>query len=1260
MILAIDRPRSPPGSVFFVHVVLLADQLALLLGVPKLLKWPFNLVWAVEMAASISSLAITLAMPIRDPLLDNRDISVPFQTPTYRKRSPEDNFSLWHWMTVSWMSPLISTAYRRQLQDEDVWLLPYQFQHDRLHRLFRQVKGSVTLRILQANAPDLFITSGLGIIESATSLIPIVLLKQLLGALEGDDPNIRAAVVYAIFILCTNLVRTQSGVFSLWFSRRCYERSRGEMITMVYEKTLRRKAFTIPSQTHKTGHADEHNADGNNKGDKPASGPASVGKILNLMRNDVYEVAQRFWEFPNLVTRPLNFVLCIVLLWKILGPASLLGILVLILAQTANLFVIRLWVRWETRRREVTDVKLQIISQFIEAIRHLRWYDWQDKWLGRILSQRQKELKYRIITNLFSKGVDVMNQLAASFFPVAAFYAYTVIAKQPLTVDVAFPALNLFNLLEGSLRELPNLVTVLLNAAVAMRRIESFMAEPNKENGHGEDVTPPPADLSIEMRDASFAWPGLSTCVLQGIDLTCEPGLTLVCGKVGSGKTALLQAMLGELDHQGGEKLVPEEMMGYCAQTPWLQSMSIRDNILFCENFSETRYRQVLDACCLVPDLREFQAGDLSMIGENGVGLSGGQKARVALARAVYSRSRILLLDDPIAALDHNTAETIMKRLFSTSGLMKDRLVVFVTHRIDLVQKHASRVVEIREDGTIARIDADELASDGDLLRRVTSADDEQLNDTNTLDGAHDAIPEKFVEEEYRAHGGVMASVYWRYVKAGKLRWWLCIIVCFVAFRVSKVSYFYFLKLWGEAYEHTGAGNLLFLQQATWAGDQPQQTPAHTTEWFDGIDLGLPSPEVDVHPWLFWFAVLAITQLVARTLSDLVLIILTYTAGKKIFIDVMHRVSNATFRFFDITPVGRLMNRVTSDIGTIDGQIAAQIHSVAWFSLNWIAAMVIIASAAPLFVVLALVMTTTFFVIFLRFLPASQSLRRLEMVSLSPLMSNFGTLVEGLTTVRAFRAQRQFQLHNIATTDAFQKMDHFYWSLQAWLQFRFDGLSALSTFALTLTALGVGLSSGTVAFVLAAAANFVSSTHNLCKRYGELQMQFVSVERVVELLDLEQEKEGERDPPAAVGGPCTPLCLWRSRNLTCENSGQRPTTPSASTMSPSATHPISSLASATSVSKSPPVPPSLSRAERAQASPRSPSLCSAPCFPILLVRGAASGSATWMWPRSTNTRCAAAFRLSHRTPCSSPERCARISTPWTSILTTSVPKCWST
>ena len=245
------------------------------------------------------------------------------------------------------------------------------------------------------------------------------------------------------------------------------------------------------------------------------------------------------------------------------------------------------------------------------------------------------------------------------------------------------------------------------------------------------------------------------------------------------------------------------------------------------------------------------------------------------------------------------------------------------------------------------------------------------------------------------------------------------------------------------------------------------------------------------------------------------MVLIVYTAGKQMFVRIMKKVSHATFRFYDVTPVGRLMNRLTSDINTIDGNISHQFEGVAWVAIMWISSVIVIASITPIFLAFSIVLSTAFVYVFLRFLPTSQSLRRLEMVSLSPLMSNFGALLEGLTTVRAFNVQSRFQARLIEVVDTFQKMDHFYWSLQTWLMYRFDALSAASTFILTLLALYTGVSPGLTAFVLTAASQFVTATHNLCRLYGRLQMDFVSVERVIELLHVEQEPKGDIEPPAS-------------------------------------------------------------------------------------------------------------------------------------------------
>lgn len=568
------------------------------------------------------------------------------------------------------------------------------------------------------------------------------------------------------------------------------------------------------------------------------------------------------------------------------------------------------------------------------------------------MEARQHELNLRIITSLWNILIAFTNTFASGMFPVVAFYAYTVWASQPLRIDVAFPALQLFTMLGNNLRDIPGLITMLLNAKIAVDRIEDFMHEPDKLSSSDSWSSD---GASLLLQNASFAWPGSPNHVLHDISLTFPLGLTVICGEVAAGKTALLQALLGELDMLHGTVNVPNEMIGYCNQMPWLQSMSIRENILFSSPFEEARYKSVLDACALNQDFASFKHGDLSNIGENGIGLSGGQKARVALARAVYSRAKILLLDDPLSALDHQTAETVVQKCLN-GPLADGRTVILVTHRTDLCRSIAQQVVEISGGG--AHVFNQDLKVFDDLSRVESSESADEMSQKRNEEREKAAVPEKFMEDEQRAHGDVKASVYWEYIKAGKIRWWTLLVGAVALYRLVAVGETWFLKQWGEAYS----------------------TPRERA--MSGPFDELPSPEDNIRPWLLGFFLLAVAQSTLYLISQGVMIVIVYSAGRQMFRDIMDRVSHATFRFYDVTPVGRLMNRMTSDIGTIDGGISNRFQGIAWLCINWVSAIVIIASITPVFLVFSVALSAAFVYIFSHFLPTSQSLRRLEVCAM--------------------------------------------------------------------------------------------------------------------------------------------------------------------------------------------------------------------------------------------------------------------------------------
>jgi hypothetical protein len=328
LIIVFQRPAKTPKPLLVLYTSIFATQAIVLIDkffetsrddIPSILAF----------ITSFIAILIILHMPLRDPNLPRDTISPAFGPPTNLLRSPEDNLTLWQFMIISWMKPLISLGNARQLNDEDVWLLSYEFQHRILHDRFRELKGSVLRRLVEANGLDLIIISVLSIIElfastcsscmieqlSANSALDFsapVLLQKILQSMEDHRAPKRAALTYAVFSLMVRLIASQSAVFSLWYGRRAYERSRGEMITMLYEKTLSRKVVSVSSKPEENG-SSTNGTNGIAKHEKrprlrkaidylkkpfqskkkapvlestPEKSPelASMGKIMNLMR----------------------------------------------------------------------------------------------------------------------------------------------------------------------------------------------------------------------------------------------------------------------------------------------------------------------------------------------------------------------------------------------------------------------------------------------------------------------------------------------------------------------------------------------------------------------------------------------------------------------------------------------------------------------------------------------------------------------------------------------------------------------------------------------------------------------------------------------------------------------------------------------------------------------------------------------------------------------------------------------------------------
>jgi ABC-type multidrug transport system fused ATPase/permease subunit len=662
LFITLKRPRYCPWSLLLFYLSALVTEAA------KPNSWPSTTLNTLGVTtygtifSAIISIVIVLCMQLRPVAYPSEIIRTYGSAPSSKERSPEDSLRLWQFLTFSWAWPLLAIGKERPIDPQDVWARVYELRNEYVAKT-RSSLGDLPLvrKVLKENAVD----SGIVVMLSLVSLscgknyaitqecLPLtaneynlemaspLLLQQLLLAMKSSVNRENRVIVYAILILARGLLSAQTTALHNWYSRRCFERTSSELIISIHEKAMSRKVSnSFRGQVNRVDTLrSNHNPErefrsesvkpkkwallihvwkeicSSHKMDpvKPPAVSASSGQILNLVRSDTYEIARLFSSIGRLLRAPFGAVSTILILWHLLGPWCLFGVVVILVGLVLNGAIVRLRLRQQRRSKIAGDSRVQINSEFIDAVRHLRWYAWVEPWLTKVMIARQTELNARLVTSFLNTISSFIMLLAGSFMPITAFFAYTAIGSHPLTIDLIFPALQLFTSLQFRMYEIPGLFTQLMSAFVALDRIEAFINETDKE-AHGNSI-----DLvneKLALQDCSFSWPGSPETIISGASLAFGRGLTIIYGPAGSGKTALISTLLNEMDIRSGQCVLSDEPVAYCPQTSWLQSVSIRDNILFHSPYEEDRYQKVLNACALNPDLMEMEHGDLSQIGE--------------------------------------------------------------------------------------------------------------------------------------------------------------------------------------------------------------------------------------------------------------------------------------------------------------------------------------------------------------------------------------------------------------------------------------------------------------------------------------------------------------------------------------------------------------------------------------------------------------------------------------------------------------------
>ncbi|KAH7252586.1 hypothetical protein BKA59DRAFT_474928 [Fusarium tricinctum] len=1114
LLTVVDLPVQTPRLLLMQYLLMTATTLVL--HAMQYLSFKANSLdffQAGHLTLTLLAIVVIGNMPLRNPFWGALDIGNARVAPSNRVRSPEDNLTLFQFWTMRWVNPLSKIASKREIAVEDVWQLPYEFQHWRLYMAFRTLKGKLLPCLIEANGLDLFIGTFAGILERVAEVSNLRLTSKLYQALDKNDPA--EAGLWCVVILTIDTVRQIARTSSGWYARKAYERSRGETFIGLFGKLLTR-AVPGSEMTEKDPSTNVQETGtssgrfgklskvfkcfGRSKPKQPEKPnpdhQASNAKVVNLIRGDTYEISQRFWEFPRVVATPIKVIVTIYYLIDIMGWPSCVGFGFMVIFLICNSLLVRQVIKLERQRTVLSDRRAQAVAHFVEASRPLKLNGWTSSWRDRILRFRDVEMRKRLHISIVNATISTINVFGGAVYPFASICLYTLILGRGLPNDVIWPSLQLFAQLESSTREAFDLISAVWKCTIPVERVNKYMAEPDRD----EDAFSGSQDRDIEFVKASFSRPSTDHLVLRDLTLKFTTGLNIIRGKVAAGKTSLLLAILNEMEHRSGLFSRADEPIAYAQQLPWLQNKTIRENIIFHEPFDADRYREVLMACSLLPDLMAFPMGDRTKLEEGGIGLSGGQKARVALARAVYSSCRILLLDDPLAALDHDTASYIVQ-YFLRGPLAKGRNIILVTHRDDLVLKHADQVVDIT-DGVAHVLTPQEVKEELEHPHHVNSGPTEEVqpHEASHDHASEDVAESKDLPEEVTETGSIPLGIYLKYMGAGGWHLWLSLAAFYGLSRYCDIARARLLEAWG--YESTSLEGLV------------------TSSYW-----GLPDPSRHPLPWLYVLAGLSIAQVVAYASAQILLASISIRAAQTLFRIAINRVSKASFRYHDITPTGQLKNRLISDMGMVDGGILAPLESFVFNFVALILSLFAIMTHQAFLVIVVFVVAMLFAYFYRIYVPASRCLRRMEMRYLTPIIANIGVMQDGLVTIRALKVEGRFQDRHLEAVDDFQKHDHFFWSMTFWLDFRLGMSSAIMRTILVLSMVYMGTPASAVGFVLTQTNIAMIAVQQLCEKFAALQLDAVSLERVDALNRVPEEPSGDMEPPQDWPRPCDSVCF---------------------------------------------------------------------------------------------------------------------------------------
>ncbi|KAM9609982.1 ATP-binding cassette sub-family C member 4 isoform 6-T7 [Trichechus inunguis] len=831
--------------------------------------------------------------------------------PVYQavKPNPLQDANLCSRVFFWWLNPLFKIGHKRRLEEDDMYsVLP----EDRSEHLGEELQGYWDKEVLRAEKdaqkPSLikaiikcywksYLVLGIfTLIEESIKVIQPLFLGRIINYFENYDPSDSAALhtayVHAtVLTVCTLFLAILHHLY--FYHVQCAGmRLRVAMCHMIYRKALHLS--------------------------NAALGKTTTGQIVNLLSNDVNKFDQVTIFLHFLWAGPLQAIAVTVLLWMEIGISCLAGMAVVIILLPLQSCIGKLFSSLRSKTAAFTDVRIRTMNEVITGIRIIKMYAWEKSFADLITSLRRKEIS-KILRSSYLRGMNLASFFVASKIIVFATFTTYVLLGNVITASRVFVAVTLYGAVRLTVTLFfPAAIEKVSEAIVSIRRIKNFLLL-DEISQHNTQL-PSDGKTIVHVQDFTAFWDKASeTPTLRDLSFTVRPReLLAVVGPVGAGKSSLLSAVLGELPPSQGLVSV-HGRIAYVSQQPWVFSGTVRSNILYGKKYEKERYEKVIKACALKKDLQLLEDGDLTVIGDRGATLSGGQKARVNLARAVYQDADIYLLDDPLSAVDAEVSRHLFELCICQT--LHEKITILVTHQLQYL-KAASQILILKDGKMVQKGTYTEFLKSGldfgSLLRKENEETDQspvpgtptlrsrtfsessvwsQLSSRPSLkEGTQEDQTTENVQatlsEESRSEGKVGLKAYKSYFAAGAH--WLIIVFLMLLNAAALVAYVlqdWWLSYWANEQSAlnitvNGKGNV---------------TETLDLNWYLGIYSGLTAATV-------------VFGIARSLLVFYVLVNSSQTLHNKMFESIL----KVPVLFFDRNPVGRILNRFSKDIGHMD------------------------------------------------------------------------------------------------------------------------------------------------------------------------------------------------------------------------------------------------------------------------------------------------------------------------------------------------------